>query len=93
MNSDNWDNISTELVQTYLRVNKAISISLIIVLSLFMAFAIWGLIAKEVTSTFIALCAIACIGWSFLHLQFEAVKKIKTELNARNLNKKTCYTS
>jgi hypothetical protein len=86
MNNDNLDNISTEQLQTNLRMNKAISISLIIVLSLFMAFTIYGLIAKEDTSTFIALFAIACTSWSFLPLQFEVVKKIKTELNSRYLN-------
>jgi hypothetical protein len=84
MNTHNLDNKSTEQLQTKLRINEAINITLIIVLSLFMAFTIYGLIAKEDTSTFIALFAIACTSWSFLPLQIEAVREIKTELNSRN---------
>lgn len=74
---------TTEQLQSNLRVKKAISIALVIVLSLFTAITIYGLIAKEDTSTFIALFAVACTSWSFLPIPFTSMKKIKTELKLR----------
>jgi len=74
---------TTKQLQSNLNVNKAITIALVIVLTLFTVISIYGLIAKEDTPTFIALFAVACSSWSFLALPFISRKKIKTELELR----------
>ena len=77
-------NKTIEQLRSNLRVNKTISITLVIVLTLFTAISIHGLITKENTSTFIALLAVACSCWSFLPIPFYAMKKIKAELKLRD---------
>ena len=84
MKNNDLNNKSIEQLQSNLRVNKAISISLVIVLTLFTAITIYGLIKKEDTATFIALFAVACSCWSFLPIPFYTIKKIKTELKLRD---------
>lgn len=83
MKNNELNNKSIEQLQSNLRVNKTISIILVIVLTLFTAIAIYGLITKENTATFIALFAVACSCWSFLPIPFLSIKKIKTELKLR----------
>jgi hypothetical protein len=65
------------------KINKAITIALVIVLTLLTAISIYGLIAKEDISTFIALLAVVGTGWSILPLSFYFMKEIKTELKLR----------
>ena len=84
MKNNDLNNKSIEQLQSNLRVNKAISISLVIVLTLFTAITIYGLITKEDTATFIALFTVACSCWSFLPIPFYTIKKIKTELKLRD---------
>ena len=84
MKNNDLKDKTIEQLQANLRLNKAISIALIIVLTLFTATTIYGLITKENTSTFIALFAVACSCWSFLPIPFYAIKKIKTELKLRD---------
>ena len=83
MKNNDLKNKTTEQLQSKLSVHKAISIALVIVLTLFTAISIYGLIAKDNISTFIALFAVACTSWSFLPLPFDSMKKIKTELKLR----------
>ena len=84
MKNNDLNNKTIEQLQSNLRVNKAISISLVIVLTLFTAITIYGLITKEDTATFIALFAVACSCWSLLPIPFYTIKKIKTELKLRD---------
>jgi len=67
-----------------LRVNKVVSITLVVVLTLLTTSTIYGLITKEDTSTFIALFAVVCTCWSFVPFLYFSMKKIKTELKMRN---------
>ena len=83
MKTTHFKNKTTVQLQSRLNVNKTITIVLIIVLTLFTAISIYGLIAKDDVSTFIALFAVACTSWSFLPLPFDTMKKIKTELKLR----------
>ncbi|MGB5437845.1 MAG: hypothetical protein WBM98_18270 [Maribacter sp.] len=83
MKNKNLKNKTTGQLQSKLSVTKAISIALVIALTLFTAFSIYGLIAKDNVPTYIALFAIACTSWSFLPLPFIAIKEIKSELKLR----------
>ena len=83
MKTTHYKNKTTVQLQSRLNVNKTITIVLIIVLTIFTAISIYGLIAKDDVSTFIALFAVACTSWSFLPLPFDTMKKIKTELKLR----------
>ena len=83
MKTTHFKNKTTVQLQSRLNVNKTITIVLIIVLTLFTAISIYGLIAKDDVSTFIALFAVACTSWSFLPVPFDTMKKIKTELKLR----------
>jgi hypothetical protein len=83
MKNNDLKNKTIEQLQSKLNVNKAISITLIIVLTLLTAFSIYGLIAKDNVPTFIALFAVACTSWSFIALPFMFKKDIKTELKLR----------
>ena len=84
MKNNDLKDKTIEQLQSNLRVNKVIAIALVIVFTLFTATTIYGLIAKENTSTFIALFAVACTCWSFLPIPFYIIKKIKTELKLRD---------
>lgn len=83
MKNNDLKNKTTEQLQSKLSVNKAVSIALVIVLTLFTAFSIYGLIAKDNIPTYIAFFAIACTSWSFLPLPFNSIKEIKSELELR----------
>ena len=87
MNNNNLKNKTIEQLQSNLNVSKTIATVSVIVLTLLTALSIYGLIAKENTSTFIALFAVACSSWSFIALPFMFIKNIKTELKLReNIN-------
>ena len=83
MKNTDLKNKTTLQLQSSLKVNKTIAIALVIVLTLLTAISIYGLIAKDNISTFIALFAVACTSWSFLPLPFNSIKEIKTELKLR----------
>ena len=83
MKNTDLKNKTTVQLQSRLNINKTIAIALIIVLTLLTAISIYGLIAKDNISTFIALFAVACTSWSFLPLPFNSMKEIKTELKLR----------
>jgi len=77
-------NKSINELKSKLWINKIVSFSFVVVLSLLCVFSIYGLVVKEDTSTFIALFAVACSCWSFLPIPFNSLKKVKTELKLRN---------
>ncbi len=83
MKNNDLKNKTNEQLQSNLNVNKAITIALIIVLTLLTAISIYGLIAKDNVPTFIALLAVACTSWSFLPLPIDSIKEIKNELELR----------
>ncbi len=83
MKNNDMKNKTTEQLQSNIIINKAIAIALVIVLTLLTAISIYGLIAKEDTSTFIALLAVVCTSWGFLPIPFMSIKKIKSELKLR----------
>ena len=83
MKNNDLKNKTTEQLKSNRNVNKAITIALIIGLTLFIVITIYVFIAKENKSTFIALFAVACSCWSFLPIPFISMKKIKTELKLR----------
>jgi hypothetical protein len=76
-------NKTTVQLRSKLNVNKTAAIALVIVLTLLTAISIYGLIAKDNISTFIALFAVVCTGWGILPLPFYLMKEIKTELKLR----------
>ena len=80
MKNNDFKNRTTEQLRSKLNVNKFISITLIIVLTLLTAFSIYGLVAKDNVQTFIALFAVACTSWSFIPFPFNTIKEIKSEL-------------
>ena len=83
MKNNDLKNKTTLQLQSRLNINITISLALVIVLTLLTAISIYGLITKDNISTFIALLAVACTGWSFLPLPFNSMKEIKTELKLR----------
>ncbi len=83
MKNNDLKNKTTRQLRSNLSVNKAISIALVIALTLLTAISIYGLIAKDNISFFIALFAVACTSWSFLPIPFWSNKEIKTELKLR----------
>ncbi len=83
MKNNNWKNKTTVQLQSKLTINKTTAIALVIVLTILTAISIYGLIAKDNVSTFIALFAVVCTGWGILPLPFYLMKEIKTELKLR----------
>ena len=77
---------TTEKLVSELKAIKIIAGALIVVLTLLLVISIYGLIAKENNSTFIALIAVAISCSATLPLQFINMKKIRTELSKRNGN-------
>ena len=67
----------------YIFINFQQKLVLIILLTVLTAYSIYGLIAKDNVTTFIALLAIACTSWSFIPFPFNAIKEIKSELKLR----------
>lgn len=84
MKVNDLNNKTINQLKAKLRVNKVVSFSFLIILSLFTAFSIFGLVVKEDTSTFIALFAVSCSCWSFLPIPFNSMRKIKSELMLRD---------
>jgi len=78
------NNKTTEKLESKLKAIKIITGALIGVLTLLLIISIYGLIAKENNSTFIALIAVAISCIAILPIQFINMKKIKTELNKGN---------
>jgi Na+(H+)/acetate symporter ActP len=62
---------------------QAITIALVVVLTLLMLISIYGYVTKENKSTFIATFALAIALSAALPIQFISMKKIKTELKLR----------
>jgi len=87
MENTDLKNKTTEKLQSTLNMVKAITGVLVVVVSILTAVSIYGLIAKENTSTFIALLAVALSSLSIVLLQFTSIKKIKAELNLRQTEK------
>ncbi len=86
MKNNDLKNKTTEELQTNLNLIKAISIALIVVLTLLVSITTYGFIMKDNKSTFIALFAVAISCGAMLPIQFVSMKKIKTELNSRKTN-------
>lgn len=80
MEMNHLNNQTTVQLQSQIKLNKTIAFALVIVLSLLTAVCIYGLIAKDDTSTFIALLAFACTSWTFLVIPFSTMKNAQTEL-------------
>ncbi len=83
MKKNNWKNKTTVQLQSKLNVNKTTAIAAVIVLTLLTAISIYGLIAKDDISTYIALFAVVCTGWGILPLPFYLMREIKSELKLR----------
>ncbi|TPN86900.1 hypothetical protein [Aquimarina algicola] len=83
MKSIDLKNKTTEKLESELKRLKTIIGALIGVLILLFAVTIYGLLTKENKSTFIALIAVAISCSAILPMQFNNMKKIKTELNIR----------
>jgi|AntRauTorckE5430_2_1112549.scaffolds.fasta_scaffold37177_1 hypothetical protein len=83
MKNNDLNTKTTLQLKSKLNVNKTIAVALVIALTLFTAISIYGLIAKDNISFYIALFAVACTSWSFVPLPFDIMKKIKTELKLR----------
>ena len=62
---------------------KAITIALVVVLTLLMVISIYGYVTKENKSTFIAAFAVGIALCGALPIQFISMKKIKNELKLR----------
>lgn len=77
-------NETTEKLKSELKKIKAITGVLAGILTLLFAITIYGLITSENKTTFISLIAVAISCSVILPSQFSNMKKIKTELTARN---------
>jgi hypothetical protein len=74
---------TTAKLESELKAIKIITGALIGVVILLLIISIYGLLAKENKSTFIALISVGISCIAILPLQFIIMKKIKTELNTR----------
>tara|TARA_B110000090_G_C12946804_1_gene279552 strand:- start:228 stop:488 length:261 start_codon:yes stop_codon:yes gene_type:complete len=83
MKEDNLKNETSEKLESELQVIKIITGALIGVLSVLFTVSIYGLITKEDNATFISLIVVAISCSAILPLQFNSMKKIKTELELR----------
>lgn len=79
MNTDLKNKKKNQLKAT-LKTKKALGFLLILALTLLTAYSFYGLIAKDNVPTFIALLAVACTCWSFVPLQFDAVRKTQAQI-------------
>ncbi len=77
------DKKTTEKLEGKLKIIKIITGALIGLLTFLLVISVYGLIAKESNSIFIALIAVAISCSVILPLQFINMKKIKSELNTR----------
>lgn len=83
MKKEDFKNKTTEKLESELKAIKGITGGLIGILSLLFISSIYGLIAAEKNSIFIALIAVAISLSAILPIQFVNMKKIKIELNSR----------
>jgi hypothetical protein len=83
MKKDDLKSKTSEKLESELQVIKVITGALIGVLSVLFAVTIYGLLTKEDNATFIALIVVAISCSAILPLQFNSMKKIKTELELR----------
>jgi len=74
---------STKELEGSLKGLKVISFALVFVISLLLAFTIYGLLFKENNSTFMALLVVGISCSGILPIQFMSMKKIKNELKSR----------
>ncbi|MBK8879853.1 MAG: hypothetical protein IPN74_15345 [Haliscomenobacter sp.] len=81
MKKEDLKNKTTERLKSELKAIKIITGALIGVLTLLFIISIYGLIAKENNSTFIALIAVAISLSAILPIQFVNMKNIKNKLN------------
>jgi len=78
------DKQTTEKLESELKKIKSITIVLIGILILLLLLIIFGLLFKDKNSTFIPLIAVLVSCSLSVPFQFINMKKIKTELHARN---------
>jgi CDP-diglyceride synthetase len=83
MKQEDLKSKTSEKLESELKSIKTITGALIGVLSILFAVTIYGLIAIENKTTFIALIAVAISCSAILPSQFSSMKKIKAELELR----------